>query len=68
MAIVSAVTSLAKTLNIKVTAEGIEDPSQLEAVVELGCDFLQGYLFSRPKEASELRALLESADALEKMP
>jgi len=68
LAIVSAVTSLAKTLNIKVTAEGIEDPSQLEAVVELGCDFLQGYLFSRPKEASELRTLLESADGLEKMP
>ena len=67
-AIVSSLTSLAKTLNMKVTAEGIEDTIQLEAVVELGCDILQGYLFSRPKEASEIQALLELADAVEKMP
>jgi len=47
-AITRSVISLARELNITVTAEGIEEQSQMEWLQAQQCDQLQGYLFSRP--------------------
>ena len=47
-AIANAILSLAKTLGLVVTAEGIERPSQLEWLRARGCDEAQGFLLSRP--------------------
>ena len=47
-AIVSAITSLAKSLDIDVTAEGIEEESQVDALAALGCTSFQGYHIGRP--------------------
>ena len=47
-AIVDAIIALSKTLNLRVIAEGIEEKSQLDYLVNRGCDLLQGYYFSRP--------------------
>ena len=44
--IVAAVISFAHALGLSVTAEGIEQPHELEALVTLGCDYGQGFLFS----------------------
>ncbi len=52
--IVAAVTSFAHALGLSVTAEGIEHPAQLERLLELGCDYGQGFLFGRPKPAALL--------------
>ena len=54
-AIVTAVISLAQSLGMKVTAEGIETENQLAHLKRLGCDQGQGYYFSRalPPEAAE---------------
>jgi diguanylate cyclase (GGDEF)-like protein len=52
-AIVASVVALAKTLNLTVTAEGVESLSQQHRLIELGCDLGQGYLFGRPAPAAE---------------
>lgn len=46
--ICSGVVALAKAIGIEVTAEGVETPEASSFLSEIGCDRLQGYLFSRP--------------------
>ena len=46
--VVSSIISVAKTLNMTVTAEGVENGSQLKYLKGLGCDYAQGYYISRP--------------------
>ncbi len=57
--IVRTVVSLARTLNLNVIAEGIETVHQLDQLRFLGCEFGQGYLFSRPVPADEAEKILE---------
>ncbi len=58
--VVSTVLLLARQLNLSVTAEGIETEAHRDLLVELGCDMLQGFLFSRPLGREEARALATS--------
>ncbi|HEY3332051.1 MAG TPA: EAL domain-containing protein [Capsulimonadaceae bacterium] len=60
-AIVRTIVSLAKSLNLHVTCEGIETTDQLDHLVMLGCDYGQGYLFSKPVIA-EMIATLAASD------
>jgi len=53
-AIVRAILALARGLGIEVTAEGVENEREAEAMREFGCDQLQGFLFSVPLPAAEL--------------
>ena len=57
--IVRAVISLAHSFGLKVTAEGVEDEQTAEALAELGCDYLQGYYYSRPISQPQFREWLE---------
>jgi diguanylate cyclase (GGDEF)-like protein/PAS domain S-box-containing protein len=57
-AIVNAVVSMARELDVGVTAEGVETAAQLAQLRENGCPFAQGYLFSRPAPPEELDAML----------
>ncbi|WP_459776025.1 putative bifunctional diguanylate cyclase/phosphodiesterase [Aquifex pyrophilus] len=56
---VKAIILLAKTFNLKTVAEGIETKEQLEVLRELGCDYGQGYYFSKPVPEEEFIKLLE---------
>ncbi|MDR2561108.1 MAG: bifunctional diguanylate cyclase/phosphodiesterase, partial [Holophagales bacterium] len=58
-AIVQAILSLAKALDISVTAEGIENADQLRLLRELGCHIGQGYYFSIPLPPPDAEKLLE---------
>jgi EAL domain-containing protein (putative c-di-GMP-specific phosphodiesterase class I) len=53
-AIVAAVISLAEELELTVVAEGVEDSYQQSELRELGCQFAQRFLYSRPVPAAEL--------------
>jgi PAS domain S-box-containing protein/diguanylate cyclase (GGDEF)-like protein len=52
-AVVIAAISLAHSLGMKVIAEGVETADQAKAVIELGCDEIQGFFFSKPLPAGE---------------
>lgn len=56
--IVRTVIALAKALNLKVVAEGIESIHQFHQLRILGCEYGQGYLFSKPLPASDIERLL----------
>jgi diguanylate cyclase (GGDEF)-like protein/PAS domain S-box-containing protein len=57
LAIARSIVSVAHTLGLPVTAEGIETPAQAEIMAGLGCDRLQGYHYGRPMPADEFEAL-----------
>ena len=56
--IVRAVVNIAASRNMTTTAEGVETESQKQLLKKLGCTQMQGYLFSKPRPASEVRRLL----------
>jgi len=53
-AIVKAIVSMAHSLGMTVIAEGVETDDQLQLLREMGCDMIQGFLFSRPIAPNEL--------------
>jgi len=61
--IVQAVISLAKSLNLKIVAEGVESYEQVLYLQQHACDQMQGYYFSRPKPAIDIEKLLIEAQA-----
>jgi EAL domain-containing protein (putative c-di-GMP-specific phosphodiesterase class I) len=57
--IIRAIVAMARSLELKVIAEGVETTEQLEFLQGLGCHFYQGYLHSRPLLVEEFQKLLK---------
>ena len=51
---------MARALDLKTVAEGVETPEQLETLKTVGVDELQGYLLGRPMPAADFQRLLEA--------
>ncbi|WP_257896173.1 EAL domain-containing protein, partial [Enterobacter chuandaensis] len=62
--IVSAIVALAKTLNLKVVAEGVETEAQQTFLTKLGCNTLQGYLLGKPVSAQTIDTLCARGEML----
>jgi len=60
-ALIGAAVAMAHGLGLQVVAEGVETDAQLEYLCELGCDFAQGYLFSKPLDSQEILQLLRGS-------
>jgi diguanylate cyclase (GGDEF)-like protein/PAS domain S-box-containing protein len=60
MALCEAIILMAHVLGMKVIAEGVETKEQRDLLLQAGCDYGQGYLFSKPVTAKEFEALLNS--------
>ena len=59
LALCEAVIAMAHKLGIKVIAEGVENEAQQNLLIQFGCDYAQGHLYSRPLPAAEFELLLE---------
>jgi predicted signal transduction protein with EAL and GGDEF domain len=57
-ALVRSIVDISRTLHLKTVAEGVEHPDQPGQLVELDCDFGQGYLMNRPQDAQAIDAYL----------
>jgi diguanylate cyclase (GGDEF)-like protein/PAS domain S-box-containing protein len=62
--IIKAILNLARDLNMKVIAEGIETESQFDILKDLNCEFGQGYFFARPMDNDMIDSLLTSKSFL----
>jgi EAL domain-containing protein (putative c-di-GMP-specific phosphodiesterase class I) len=56
--IVKAITAMAHSLNLSVIAEGVEKEQQAKYLLDIGCEKMQGYLFSPPVPANEFFKML----------
>lgn len=66
--IVRTIINLAQNLKMRVVAEGIETEEQMKQLKRLGCDYGQGYLFSKPLAATAARGLLAETNSLPLLP
>ncbi len=60
MAIVKSTISLAKSMNLNILAEGVEEVAQKEFLLENGCKNIQGYLYSKPMNKDDMREYLKN--------
>lgn len=67
-AITQAVINLGHSLGLRVIAEGVETMEHLDLLRAYGCEEMQGYLFSKPKPAAEITAMLVEKRGLDALP
>jgi diguanylate cyclase (GGDEF)-like protein/PAS domain S-box-containing protein len=63
--IIRTIIAMGKSLGLKVLAEGVEEPMQLHFLREMGCDYVQGYYFTKPLPADAVTKLLKDNDYAE---
>jgi diguanylate cyclase (GGDEF)-like protein/PAS domain S-box-containing protein len=68
LALCEAMIGMAHKLDLKVIAEGIETAQQRDLLIAAGCDYGQGYLFSKPLPETEFETLLQSIGGHFKLP
>ena len=66
-AVVRAVVAMAHALGLEVIAEGVETEAQQSALLDLGCDAVQGFLFSPPVSAEQMEAFMPEIKQPDKM-
>ena len=62
--LITSIISLAQGVGLEVVAEGVEKKNQADFLIGLGCEFLQGYYFSRPVPPAEVVDILQKGPML----
>ncbi len=57
---VAMIISIGHILNLKVISEGVESPEQVKVLKDIGCDYIQGYVWGKPVPPEEAAKLMES--------
>ena len=60
---VAMIISIGHTLNLKVISEGVETSDQIDVLKQIGCDYIQGYVWGMPMPPEEAKKLLEQEHA-----
>ena len=55
---VATIISIGHILNLKVISEGVETEDQLDTLRQIGCDYVQGYIWGRPLDPQDAAALV----------
>ena len=63
LSITSSIITLAKNLKIPVVAEGVENYNQLKLLSQKECDYMQGFLLSKPVSGEEMTIILEKENS-----
>ncbi len=58
---VSTIVSIGHVLGLEVISEGVEMPDQLETLKDIGCDYIQGFIWGRPLSAEDAEKVVESS-------
>ena len=56
---------MSKALGMQVVAEGVETKEQLDILIDLECDYIQGYYFSKPLKAHDVIPYIENYPKIE---
>ena len=67
-AVVTAIIALARSLGLRVIAEGVENLRQMEVLHRLGCGIMQGFLFSKPQPPEDVEEWLQQTVLPRKAP
>jgi diguanylate cyclase (GGDEF)-like protein/PAS domain S-box-containing protein len=60
LGLVASIVAMGRILGMKVVAEGVEEADQLERLKRIGCDYVQGYYYSKPLPADEFEAFVQA--------
>ena len=63
--ILESIVHMARWLNLRVIAEGVETKSQVDFLMDIGCDYGQGFYYYRPMPLSEFHQLLKNTDMID---
>lgn len=63
--IVESMIRMAKSLDLKIVAEGIENKQSLDKFIELGCDYIQGYYFTKPLNEKDFIAFIQDNNTVQ---
>ena len=64
--IISTIVTLAEAMSMKIVAEGIEEQYQLEKLIDMGCQYGQGFMFAKPLPVEEALQIFKNGIRLKK--
>ncbi|NKB97256.1 MAG: EAL domain-containing protein [Pseudomonadales bacterium] len=62
--LVASIVAMGRILGLKIVAEGVEDEDQVKHLQQIGCDYIQGYFYSKPLKVEDFESFVRGWDSL----